>query len=316
MRAFGLALIAMLAVAGGALAAARAAREAPAAAPGLSIDAPGPLFDLTGLRHGDRAERCIAVTNEGSEEAAGFVLGRVEAGDLAPHLGVVVRRGCGSGPVVFSGRLSDLRSVTDPGWAGGERRRYEIAVEVAGSDAEVQGRRAVQEFGFGLEAIRRERDAAAGSSSGDGGGDEAASAAESSASAPVCTRLSFAGAVKRQRRPVLIKRHRVDARVTAKLILRIFGADGQQRLVLVTGLRVGRKVLPGRRYGRVAYRVGGGAAVTSRRRPFRVRIAPGALRPGRNVVRVTVVPKGRAPVRARYVLHIAAAKGSSECEIG
>ena len=113
---------------------------------------------------------------------------------------------------------------------------------------------------------------------------------------------------------MLIKRHRVDSRVSAKLILRIYGAPGRQRLVLVTGLRVGREVLPGRRFGSVAYRVGGGAAVTSRKRPFRVRIAPGALKPGRNVVRVTVVPHGGRPVRARYVLSIAG-EGRT-CEIG
>ncbi|HEX2084930.1 MAG TPA: hypothetical protein VHF89_04555, partial [Solirubrobacteraceae bacterium] len=98
-------------------------------------------------------------------------------------------------------------------------------------------------------------------------------------------------------------------------ILRIYGALGQQRLVLVTGLRVGRDVLMGRRWGSVSYRVGDGAAVTSRKRPFRVRIAPGALKPGRNVVRVRVVPKRGPAVEARYVLNIAAGP-RSECEIG
>jgi hypothetical protein len=303
VRTFALTLLALLAVAAGALAAARTAGQPRAAAPGLSIDAAAPLFDLHGLRHGDRAERCVSVTNEGAEEARGLVLGRVEAGDLAQHLGVAVRRGCGEGPLVFSGRLSDLRTVTDPGWAGGERRRYGIAVEVVGSDDDVQGRRAVQTFGFGVEGASGEA-ASGAAESGEGHAPRA------------CTRLTFAKARGKRRRPVLVKRHRVDARVTAKLILRIYGADGNQRLVFVTGLRVGRRVLPGRRYGSVSYRVGAGAAVTSRRRPFRVRIAPGVLKPGRNVVRVTVVPKGRPPVRARYVLRIAAAPGGSECEIG
>jgi hypothetical protein len=121
----------------------------------------------------------------------------------------------------------------------------------------------------------------------------------------------------RRRHPVLIKRHRVDAKVSAKLILRIYGAPGQQRLVLVTGLRVGRRVLIARKWGRVSYRVGAGAAVVSRKRPFRVRIAPGALIPGRNVVRVTVVPRAGRPVNAKYVLNIAAPQsGGTTCVIG
>ncbi|HEX8205471.1 MAG TPA: hypothetical protein VF587_05375 [Solirubrobacteraceae bacterium] len=309
MRSVALSLVAVLCLAAGALAAVRVA-ERTAPAPGLSTESAAPLFTLTNLRHGDRAERCVSVTNEGGE-ARGFVVGRVQAGDLARHLGVVVRRGCGDGPIVFSGGLDDLVTVRDEGWAAGARRRYGIAVEVVGSDAEVQGRRAVQEFGFGIEAV-----AAAGEESR-GGGEQGGSAEERGAQGSGgCTQLRFVADGRRRPRPVLIKRQRVDARVTAKLILRIYGAAGQQRLVLVTGLRVGRRVLPGRRFGKVAYGVGGGATVTSRKRPFRVRIAPGALKPGRNVVRVTVVPKGGRPVKARYVLKIAAPKGSTECEIG
>lgn len=116
---------------------------------------------------------------------------------------------------------------------------------------------------------------------------------------------------------MLIKYHRISGRVRAKLILRVFGAPGRQRLVLVTGLRVGRtEVLMGRRWGRVTYRVSAGARVTSRTRPFRVRIAPGVLKPGRNVVRVTTVPKRGKAVRARYVLTIVARGEKTACTIG
>jgi hypothetical protein len=319
MRTAALVVAAVASLAAAALAAARALTAPPATPPGLSIDASRPLFELTNLRHGDRAERCVGVTNEGPGPASGAVVGRVEAGDLAEHLAVTVTRGCAGGAVLFSGRLDELASVRDGEWPAGERRRFGIAVEVAGLDAAVQGRRGVHAFGFAAEP-------AAGAGP-DGGADSdgaapavggAPSAGGGAAEGAACSSLSFVPvAGRKRRRPVLVKRHRVDARVTAKLILRIYGALGQQRLVLVTGLRVGRKVLPGRRWGRVSYRVGGGAAVTSRRRPFRVRIAPGALKPGRNVVHVTVVPRSGKPVRARYVLRIAAASGGgSGCEIG
>ncbi len=315
MRALALVLAALSALAAGALAAQRAA-EVTAPSPALSVDAGRPLFTLSGLRHGSRAERCVTVTNEGPGAALAAVLGRGEGGDLAPHLRAVVTRGCGAGTILFSGSLTDLAAARDPEpWPAGERRGYGIAIEVAGADDAVQGRRAVHEFAFAAEPADAPRSAPAQA--------PLSAPAEAPLSAPTpareavteesreapCTRLRFS----RDRRR-LIKHHRVDARVTARLILRIYGLTGQQRLVLVTGLRVGRKVLPGRRFGSVAYRVGAGAAVTSKRRPFRVRIAPGALKPGRNVVRVTVVPRGGRPVEARYVLTIAGAVGG--CEIG
>ena len=299
MRNAALLLAAFAALGSAALAATRAATAPAPPPPGLTLEAAGPLFTVKNLRHGDRVERCVTVTNEGPGVARGFVLGRVERGDLARHLAVTVTRGC-AGAVLFSGRLADLDALADGEWPAGERRRVGIAVEVTGSDAQVQGRSAVQEFGFGVQAAQ---------------GDAAVESGAAASAQPVCARLRFA-AVRGRRRPVLIKRHRVDARVHAKLILRIYGAPGAQRLVLVTGLRVGRRVLPGRRWGRVAYRIGAGATVTSRRRPFRVRIAPGALRPGRNVVRVTVAPKRGRAVQARYVLTIAASPGLQECEIG
>ena len=304
MRTAALILAAVAALGSGAAAATRTAEQHGATAPRLTTDAGRPLFELRNLRHGDRAERCLTLTS--GDAARGYVLGRVDAGDLAAHLGLTVTRGCGTGVVLFSGSLADFAAVADGDWAEGERRRIGIAVEVVGSDGAVQGRVARATFGAGAEARGAE------APPGEPGATEHAGAA-ASGSAPGCSRLSFARAGRRAR-PVLIKRHRVDARVTAKLILRIYGAAGRQRLVLVTGLRVGRRVLPGRRWGRVAYRVGGGAAVVSRRRPFRVRIAPGALRPGRNVVRVTVVPKRGRAVQARYVLRIAAA--AKGCEIG
>lgn len=301
-----LSLLALAALSTGAFAAERALRAgAEAPAPGLTIDAGSPLFRLEGLRHGDRAERCVAVTNQGPGEARGTIAGRTEGGELARFLRVAVTRGCGGGTLLWSGRLDELGSVGDAeAWPAKGQRRYGLAIEVAGSDDEIQGRRAVQEFAFTAE------------------GDEPApeppvaeqAPSEDPAPAPVCRTITFAPSGTR-RRPVLIKRHRVDARVNAKLILRIFGRPGQQRLVLVTGLRIGRDaVVMGRNWGRVAYRVGEGAAIVSRRRPYRVRIAPGVLKPGRNVVRVTTTPRRGKPVDARYVLTIEGA--ASACVIG
>ena len=314
MRTLTLTLLALAALAAGALAAERALRTAPVPRAGITADAAGALFDLRNLRHGDRAERCVTVTNEGGEEARITVSGTSEAGDLAEHLRLSVTRGCDGGTLLFSGRLDEFREARDPSAApAGERRRFGLAVEVAGEDDEVQGRRAVHAFAFAAE--------------GTGSGVPLASSAvraetqeqaAAPSTSPVCRTISFAQTGGHRRRPVLIKRHRVDRRVSAKLILRIYGAPGQQRLVLVTGLRVGRRVLPGRDYGRVAYRIGDGASVTSRVRPFRVRIAPGVLKPGRNVVHVTVTPKRGRAVRARYVLNIAAAQSgtTTTCEIG
>ncbi|HEV3002745.1 MAG TPA: hypothetical protein VGW75_18555 [Solirubrobacteraceae bacterium] len=279
--------------------------------PVLSVDSGRPLFALRGLRHGDRAVRCVGLTNEGPGEAFGSVLGRSEGGDLGRSLRLAVTRGCDGGTVLFSGRLDEFeRARDDEPWPAGARRTYGLAVEVVGSDEEVQGRRAGHEFAFASE--RPEGDPAPAPAAGGASSEQPPAAAQ-----PACTSIAFAPSGGRRRRPVLIKRHRVDARVTAKLILRIYGAPGAQRLVLVTGLRVGRTVLMGRDWGRVSYRVAGGAAVTSTRRPFRVRIAPGALRPGRNVVRVTVVPRHGRAVRARYVLRIAAPPiGGTSCVIG
>jgi hypothetical protein len=305
MRTLALTLLALVAAAGGALGAERALRTSAPPPPALSLDAGDPLFTLEGLRHGDRAERCVAVTNEGPGAAAAVVSGRREDGDLAPLLRAAVTRGCGEGgTLLYSGPLSDLSAPDPAPWPPGEVRRYGIAVEVTGADAEVQGRRAVHELAFAATAAEdsgpaaaeapgsAEAPAPAASREGRGPG-----AAEASASA-ACRTVSLG----RHSRRVLVKRHRVGARVHAKLIVRVYGLPGRERLVLVTGLRIGRRVLPGRRFGRVAYRVDRGAALTSRRRPFRIRVAPGALRPGRNVVRVTVVPRGGRPVRARYIL--------------
>ena len=85
--------------------------------------------------------------------------------------------------------------------------------------------------------------------------------------------------------------------------------------MLVTGLRIGRDVVVmGQNWGKVAYRVGAGAAIVSTKRPYRVRIAPGVLKPGRNVVRVTTTPRRGRPVNAKYVLNIEGA--ASACVIG
>ena len=59
-----------------------------------------------------------------------------------------------------------------------------------------------------------------------------------------------------------------------------------------------------------------GARIPSGKRPFRVRIAPGMLQPGSNVVRVMTVPRHGKPVHARYVLRIRAARETKACRIG
>jgi hypothetical protein len=313
--------VAFLALGSSAFAAERALRAQGDPAPGLTIDAGQPIFDLAGLRHGDRADRCVTLTNEGPGEARSAVLGRAESGDLAPLLRVAITRGCDDDPtLLWSGRLDQLDTAPDPEpWPERTRRRYGIAVEVTGEDAEIQGRRAVHEFAFGAEASGAPAPSAP-SAPAPSEPPRAAEPVEARAPSTTCTTIAFANTKGgRRKHPVLIKYHRISGRIQAKLILRIYGAIGQQRLVLVTGLRIGRdEVLMGRRWGRVSYRVANGAAVTSRKRPFRVRIAPGVLKPGRNVVRVTTVPKRGKAVRARYVLNIeAAARGErTECRIG
>lgn len=278
MRRVALALAAVAALAGGSAAAGRALRATGAPPPGLSIAADRPLFSLAGLRHGDRAARCLTATSEGSGDAYAAIAGRVEHGDLARFLRVAVTRGCGGGTLLYAGPLTGLAASDPAPWRAGERRRFGFAVEVAGTDREVQGRRAVHAFVVTAraEAVRS-----------------------------ACRRVALA----RGRRRVLVKRRRIDARVHAKLFIGILGPAGGERLLIVTGLRVGRRVLPGRRWGAVRYRVNDGAAVTSRRRPFAIRVAPAVLRRGRNVVRVTIVPRGRAPVHARYVLTLGRAGG-------
>ncbi|HEX8086511.1 MAG TPA: hypothetical protein VF529_19645 [Solirubrobacteraceae bacterium] len=300
-----------------AFAADRALRATDTPAPGLTIDAGEPIFALEGLRHGDRAERCVTLRNEGPGDARATISGREEDGDLAPLLRASITRGCDDPTLLWSGTLDRFGTVADEEpWPQGAARRYGLAVEVAGEDDEIAGRHAVHEFAFAAETAE-----------GRGGGETTAPPAVEerapSASPPppaTCTTISFAKTKGgRRKHPVLIKYHRISGRVQAKLILRIYGAIGQQRLVLVTGLRIGRvQVLMGRRWGRVTYRVAAGAPVTSRTRPFRVRIAPGVLKPGRNVVRVATIRKRGKPVRARYVLNIAAAaRGEKvECRIG
>ena len=307
-------LLATASLASGAFAAERALRSAPEpAAPQLVGDAGAPLFTLEGLRGGDRAERRVVLTNAGPGAALASIAARAETGDLAPLLNVAITRGCDDPTLLWSGRLDALRATGDPEpWPAGEARRYGIAIEVAGSDDTVQGRRAVHEFAFGL--ARADEGAPPPAAPPAGG-----SAASAATATTACTTVTLAApSARRRRRPVLVKYHRIKGRIRAKLIVRIFGAPGQQRLVLMTGLRIGRhEVLMGRRWGRVTYRVGRGAAVTSRTRPFRVRIAPGVLRPGRNVVRVRTIPRRGRAVRARYVLKIVAAPGEGTgCRIG
>ena len=152
MWALALTLVALAALAAAAVAAERVARRATPPAPGLSIADGRPLFALHDLRHGDTAERCVTLTNESAGDVRAAVRGRGEDGDLAPHLAVAVSRGCSEGTLLFSGRMNELAAAQDPSpWPAGARRQYRIAVEVAGSYDQVQGRRAVQEFAFAAD---------------------------------------------------------------------------------------------------------------------------------------------------------------------
>jgi hypothetical protein len=73
--------------------------------------------------------------------------------------------------------------------------------------------------------------------------------------------------------------------------VRVLGTAGAERLVLTAGLRVRGRTLVTPGWAHVAYRVNALPAGAAGRRPFRVRVAAGAIRPGANRVAVRVRPR-------------------------
>ena len=304
MRAVALSLGAAGALAAGAYGADRALDAAPAPHAALSYDAARPVFILRNLRSGDRAKRCVTVTNDGPDAARVAVLGRTLDEGLARHLRLTVTRAaaCSArGDVVFDGPITSLRDGRfDPAvWARGDRRVFRLELAVVGDDAALQGTRATQELTFAAEPVRPD-------DAGDAAPAPAPAATAPSTQAPAaarprsCRRLRFKG---RKRRAVLVKWAPVKPRVRAKLILRLFGTVDRQHLVVTTGLRVRGKTLLLRGWARVTYRVGR-RAYRARVRPFRVRVLPGALKVGRNRVRIRIAPHNSRPVGASFRLTV------------
>ena len=263
-------------------------------------DATGPLFVLEGLRHGDRAERCVTVTNEGAARPRASPCSA--SGRAATSLTTSrswSRAAAPSGTLLFSGRLDDFaapptREPLAGGASGGSsgspsrwpaltrRCRAAAPCRVRGRGGGSAGRRArtSRRRARPCRTLALRRDAAAGG--GAPGPDQAPPrqpADHGEADHPDLRRARAAAARAGDR-----------------------AADRQAG-----------PARPG--FGRVGYRVGRGAAVVSRRRPFRVRIAPGALKPGRNVVRVVVVPQ-RAAAGAGAVRPAIAGGSEAACELG
>jgi hypothetical protein len=136
-----------------------------------SVDRGSALFDLSGLKPGAGASRCVKVSYGSSGGLASTVrLYGPTTGALAPHLDVTVTRGSfpGAPPAdgactgfvpngqaaLFDGPLSAYpddyaRGLvdTDLAWTNGESAVYRIDVELADSDA-AQGGSATHEFVF------------------------------------------------------------------------------------------------------------------------------------------------------------------------
>lgn len=244
----------------------------------LTLGTSAPLFAGAGardLRPGDRVVSCVTVRNAGAAATAAALYAQGLEGALAPFLELTVTRGRTGGPgcagfvpdeTVFAGRLSEFPArladaVVDPAvLAPGEARGLRFALTLA-DDPAAAGRAVSWNWRLAVEA----RPAAA---------------------SRACSRLHAPARGER-----VIRSRRLSRRVRAVLVLRRFGPPGADRLVLTTGLRVrGRTLLvPG--WARVTYRVDGRVLRTARRRPFRVRVAPGVLHGGTNHVSVTVRPR-------------------------
>ena len=264
-----------LAVLPAALVAAGASAAAPGGppAPRLSLGAAAPLFAggaSDALRPGDRVRSCATVRNTGDRAGRAALYARDVEGSLAGFLSLTVTRGCDGqrGGLLYAGRLADFpralgAAVVDPvPLAPGEARglRFELAL---GDDPAAAGRDVRWSWRLAVGAATQSRSECLG-----------------------------AGA----RRDRLVRTRRLSARVRAVLVVRAYGRPGAVRLVLTTGLRVRGRTLLVPRWARVGYRVNGGRGRVARRRPFRVRVPAGVIRPGTNRVAVTVRPR-RGPAR-------------------
>jgi hypothetical protein len=116
----------------------------------------------------------------------------------------------------------------------------------------------------------------------------------------------------------LVRTVRVRGRVRSILVVRVLGAAGSERLVLTTGLRVRGRTLVIPRWARVTYRVNGTPPVSAGRRPFRVRVAAGAIRPGANRIVVRVRPRRGRTQSTTFSLRATptATGGSPLCVLG
>ena len=245
----------------------------------LALGTSAPLFagaDARDLRPGDRVVSCVTVRNAGDAAAAAALYAQDLEGTLAPFLELTVTRGRAGGPgcagfvahaTVFAGRLSEFPArladaVVDPATlAPGEERGLRFALALADAPA-AAGRGVSWSWRLAVEAK------------------------PATAASRACTTARPAA-----RRDVLRRTRRLSHRVHAVLVLRGLGRPGADRLVLTTGLRVRGRTLRIPRWARVDYRVNGRPLAPATARPFRVRVDPGALRPGTNRVTVTVRPR-------------------------
>ena len=281
-------LVATAQVARGALA--TGAPEVPA--PRLKHDG-ARLFDLRGLRQGDRAERCLRFVNDGEHPVAVGVFGTGRDAGLAKDLRLDLRRGCDGGELLWSGSMRSFpeeeRAVADPlPVAAGEERGYGLAVEVVGEPAP----RAALTQTFAVGAV---------------------TAADQRAESVACTTLKLGAGAKRG---TLTKRARLRGRIDAKLIVQVLGRGADQRLILVTGLRVGKRVLAGGSWARVTYAIDGRRVATPRRRPFKAKTLPGDLAPGTRTITARVTPNRGRPIRVGFVLKITADAATKTCTVG
>jgi hypothetical protein len=277
-----------------------AVRDPAVPAARLALDAPSPLFgahNATDLRPGERRSACVSVVNRGDGDGRAVLLIARREGALARHLALSVTRGCEPpGASLFAGRLAEFPAGgLDAGatWRPGERRELGLALVLA-DDPAAAGQSASWDWRLAVT------------------GATVTPGAPSPARAASCSAVRLPGG-----RRTLVRRVRVAPRVSAVLVVRLLGSRGRERLVLTTGLRVRGKTLDLRGWADVRYDVNG-RGHAGRRRPFRVRVAAGAIRPGTNRIVVAVRPRGGTPRRATFVLRARAAQTGprSVCEVG
>ena len=180
----------------------------------------------------------MTITNEAPATALPTVLGRSERATSRRILRVAVTRGCDDPTLLWSGRLDALSAAPRPGAAPAGRARAATGSR-SRSRARTRRCRAAGPCTSSRSARRTRERAPSGPPP------------EVPPQAPAGTERGLDHSLPdhlarpsrppaRRRNPVLIKYHRIRGRILAKLIVRIYGAPGRQRLVLVTGLRIGR----------------------------------------------------------------------------